>query len=380
MNSRDRVMAALEHEEPDVVPLYEGSIENVAIAEYFGGKPPANGLRRYMRLLSRFPGWRRWYSWSMRRTFVIKAGLKRQFDLYRKVGIDLVAVPAAFLLTKCRFPTWDTYVDELGRQFRVEVFNGVDQLVFVGGMFAGVEDYDEWGQPDPFHPARVKTVRSGLRLAERAGFAAAVGVSGVVEASWEPFGFERFSRLLYHEPKFVERLLDERAKFAVECVKLALDEGAELLLVLDDMGYKGRTFLSPKAMERLIFPRLKRIVDAAKRGGAKVILHSCGDITEVFDRLVELGFDAFNPIEPTAGMDVFELNRRFGDRVTFIGNVSPQLLATGTPEQVVAYSRRLISEIAPGGGLILASGHSINPQVKLENYLAMLRVARGGAK
>ncbi|MFX0139340.1 MAG: uroporphyrinogen decarboxylase family protein, partial [Candidatus Hodarchaeota archaeon] len=101
---------------------------------------------------------------------------------------------------------------------------------------------------------------------------------------------------------------------------------------------------------------------------------SCGDIFPIFEDLVKAGIDVINPIEPTTAnpeYDIFRLNKKFGDTITFCGNLSPQMLATGEISEVEAYTKRLIQELAPGGGYIFSSGHSINPAVKLENFLAM---------
>lgn len=376
MNAKERIFTTLNLEEPDRVPLYEGGLENVAIAKHFGETPPTQGLRKYMRVMSRvLVGWRFWFKWAMRRSFVIKAGLKRLFRFYKKVGLDLAVAPCTFLLTKCAFPTWDTYVDEWGRKFKIDVYNGADQLVYEDGYFKDKADYEAWGLPDPAHPMRVKNVKFALKYAGD-DLCVAAGINGVMEATWESFGFERFSMMLFRERKFIREVFASRAKFALETMKMALDEGVELVLMLDDLAYKGRTFFSPKMMDQYVWPHYRRIVNAAHKRGAKILLHSCGDLTDIFGQLVDVGFDGINPIEPTAGMDIFALKEQYGDKVTFIGNVSPQDLATGTPEAIRAYTKQLLARVAPGGGFILASGHSINPYVAKENYLAMLEVAR----
>lgn len=408
MNSRERVLKTLNHEEPDRVPLYEGSVESLDVTQEVGEKPSTYGLRSLMKFASKFPGWRRTYKWAMGRAFVIEAGVKRLFNTYKKLGLDLVVSPAAMLLTKCRFPTWNSYVDEFGRMSKIEIFNGVDQLVYVDGYFnphgwwwaekrekkfrekvlkdAGIGDSDEvevskalfdaWGEPEVDHRGREKNIEFGLKYGKD-DIMAVPGLSGVMEVSWEAFGFEFFSKLLYKDRKFVQRIFDERGAFSLELAKKCMDMGAEVLWIFDDLAYKGRTFFSPRMMEQYIYPNYRNVIQEAHRRGVKVLLHSCGDITDVFGTLVnEIGFDGINPIEPTAGMDIVALKKEYGARTTFIGNISPQELATGTPEKVEQMTKELLREVAPGGGFILASGHSINPYVKKANYFRMLDVAR----
>jgi len=110
------------------------------------------------------------------------------------------------------------------------------------------------------------------------------------------------------------------------------------------------------------------------KGGLKFFLHSCGDIIEIFDDIIDCGVDAIHPIEPTtASLDfnIFKLQEKYGDKITFVGNVSPQDLADKDPQFIQEYVKKLIKEIAPGRGFILSSGHSINPAIKLENFLIM---------
>ena len=148
----------------------------------------------------------------------------------------------------------------------------------------------------------------------------------------------------------------------------------EAILIMDDYGYKSGLLMSPKNYRTYVMPWLKESCKIAHKGGLKVILHSCGDISELLDDIVKVGVDAIHPIEPTTAnpkYNIFELYEKFSNKITFIGNVSPQDLADKEPEFIEDYTKNLLKKLAPGGGFILSSGHSINPSVKLENYLAM---------
>jgi len=114
--------------------------------------------------------------------------------------------------------------------------------------------------------------------------------------------------------------------------------------------------------------------DTAHKGGLKFFLHSCGDIFNIFEDIINCGVDAIHPIEPTTAnpeFNIFKLHEKYGDQITFVGNVSPQDLADKDPKFIKEYVLKLIKELAPGGGFILSSGHSINPAIKLENFLMM---------
>ncbi len=121
-------------------------------------------------------------------------------------------------------------------------------------------------------------------------------------------------------------------------------------------------------------PWVKEICRIAHNAGLKVFFHSCGEIYKLFDDIVNTGIDAIHPLEPTTSnpeYDIFKLHEKYGDKITFMGNVSPQDLADKDTEYIKNYTKKLIKKLAPGGGYILSSGHSINPSVKLDNFLAM---------
>jgi uroporphyrinogen decarboxylase len=199
------------------------------------------------------------------------------------------------------------------------------------------------------------------------------GTGALLEMVWEGFGMENFSRLLAR-PKHVKKVFDDRGKFALELVKLCIEWGAELILLWDDYAYKSGLFMSPRSFELYIFPWLSRICNYVHKSGRKIMLHSCGDILKIFEELITCGIDAFNPIEPTTAnpdYSIFKLKEKYGDKITLIGNVSPQDLAEKDADYIVDYSKKLIKKCGVGGGFIFSSGHSINPAVKLENFLAM---------
>jgi uroporphyrinogen decarboxylase len=101
-------------------------------------------------------------------------------------------------------------------------------------------------------------------------------------------------------------------------------------------------------------------------------MHSDGKLTDVLDDLIALGLDALHPIEPKA-MDIRQLKRDYGDKLTLFGNVDLNVLGLGTPGQTRQLVRELIRDLAPGGGYAVSSSNSVSYYVKVENYVAMLQ-------
>ena len=383
MNSKTRVLKALSHEEPDRVPLLGEGIDSAPILKHYGGMDMsrAAGMIKWGRRIFRS---QRILSWLASTSFTMGLVGKGIVKLMRHVGYDTMPIPTALLLTKSAF-SGKGYVDEYGRKFVISKIDSVGQemeIAFYQGGYFDTEDpeaaYEKWGPLDPYHSARKAIYKSALKEAKEDIYVFPALV-GFLEGSWESFGFPTFTKLLYSKPQFIDRVLRDRGDFSVALAENMLDLGAETFLIYDDAGHKNGPFLSPKQYEKLIVPQLKRVCDKIHSYDSKnkIILHSCGDVNKLIDLFLKAGIDALNPIEPGSGMDIFQLKRDYGDKLTFVGNVDPiSLLTHGTPAMVEAYVKRLMQEVAPGGGFILASGHSITYSVKLENFEAMLAAGR----
>jgi uroporphyrinogen decarboxylase len=140
----------------------------------------------------------------------------------------------------------------------------------------------------------------------------------------------------------------------------------------DDWGQQRGMLMGPKLWRRFIKPHLARMYAAAHEGGKYVTIHSCGKVQEVFPDLIEIGLNCFNPFQPEV-MDVYEMKRLYGDRLSFNGGVSTQrTLPYGTPEEIKAEARRLMAEVGQGGGYILSPAHAIPGDAKPENMVALI--------
>ncbi|MFX1394260.1 MAG: uroporphyrinogen decarboxylase family protein, partial [Promethearchaeota archaeon] len=191
-------------------------------------------------------------------------------------------------------------------------------------------------------------------------------------------GLEVFSRILAR-PKQAQKVFDDRGKFTLEIVKILAENDAKMVLLWDDYGFKNGLFMAPKNYRNYIFPWIKKICMAAHKQDCKIMLHSDGDLMEIFEDIINCGIDVLNPIESTTAnpaYDIFKLNQKYGDKITFAGNLSPVMLAMGRISEIEAYAKKLIRELAPGGGYIFSSGHSINPAVTVDRFEAMQNIRR----
>ncbi len=126
---------------------------------------------------------------------------------------------------------------------------------------------------------------------------------------------------------------------------------------------------------RFIYPVLKRMYAAVRQAGKYVFIHSCGDVDELFDELIAIGVNCFNPFQPEV-MDIHMLLDKYRGRLAFHGGLSTQhTLPYGSVEDVRGECRRLL-EHGAAGGYILAPAHDVQGDVPLENMLAFIEEAQ----
>ncbi|NLE66913.1 MAG: uroporphyrinogen-III decarboxylase-like protein [Lentisphaerae bacterium] len=228
--------------------------------------------------------------------------------------------------------------------------------------------------PDPRDP-RVFAGARGRMLAHPDRFSVfAVGFS-LFERAWTLRGMESLLMDFYDHPGFVRELLDAIADHNIEQVREAARLGVDCVHFGDDWGQQRGLIMGVAAWREFIKPRLKRMFNAAREAGKFVSLHSCGDVDELFDDLVGIGLNCFNPFQPEV-MDVDQLFARYRGRLAFFGGLSTQkTLPYGTPAQVRAEARKLL-RLGAGGGYVFAPAHSVEGDVPLANMLAFIEEAK----
>ena len=375
MDAPTRVMKALDHEEPDRVPAFESAFTNNAIMEHYG--IAAAGLSSGIDALKHLPFKTRIANYAMSNRAWLAKGMVNSYEFLRRVKID---IGLSFVTHQQRKIIKGGMIDEFGRLMKFEKYEGDGTLIlgYHGGHLHSFEDYEKWERPDANEPKRLAAFLAGKDVQKQMNneIFSVPAIGGMMEPSWEAFGLETFSRILGH-PKQAKKVFDDNGKLAVELVKILADHGAELILIWDDYGFKNGLFMSPQNYRTYVFPWLKQICDEAHKRNSRILLHSDGDLMLIFEDIMKCGVDALNPIEPTTAnpdYDIFKLAEKHKDKITFVGNIGPVMLAVGAVSEIEEYSKRLIRELAPGGGYIFSSGHSINPAITVDRWEAVMRV------
>ena len=297
------------------------------------------------------------------------------FDLIERLDLDAVSVnQVAYVLglNPLLFRFKKTYTDVWGVRRRITT----ELLPYpCSHPIQTMEDLRAFQIPDPGKDPVLKAVRKVARRFKGRRAVMFVG-RAVFAASWYLCGMQRLLESYLLEPEFARALGRMVVEYNRELHRLAIAEGADMIVLGDDYAHKSGTIMSPAQFQEFVLPGLKEVVENIENCGAFCVKHTDGNIWAILDDIVNTGIDGIGPLEPGAGMGLAEVKRATGGRVCVVGNVDVDLLCRGTGEQVRQSTRSLIYDVSPGGGHILSSGNSITSAVQPENFRAMVETAQ----
>lgn len=232
--------------------------------------------------------------------------------------------------------------------------------------------------PDP--PGEEAFAHYEMQLAQYRETFTIANEGHLFEVAWALRGMENFLTDLSVNPGFVEDLLDGITDYYLALIDRSIDYDFDAFTFGEDWGSQHMgLIMGPRHWRHFIKPRLAKMFERVKAAGKFVHLHSDGQVTDVFEDLIEIGLDIYNPFQPEI-MDVFEMKRLYGDRLSFHGGIGVQsVLPFGTPEQVADNVQEMIERVGAGGGYLLSQTHpeGIMDDVPVENVVALLETVRG---
>ncbi len=372
MNCRERALAALNHTEPDRVPLDFGGRQTTlhmyaheALMHHLGLTGPKPTIRNY-------------------HTYLVDPD-PQLLQRFERVSTFFLPKPPSGYVFKID-PATNSYVDEWGTTFHMPPNGYYYDIAAVPLPDAETEaDLEKYRWPNPTDPARIEGLPEKIAAAYQAGekvIMMCTPTQGLWEQAWYMFGLEQaFMNLAGNQPlmeAFTQRIMEWQMAFWT----MALSQVGDYLDVVqinDDLGTQHGPMMAPATFRKIYKPRLRQLVAAIKqRTKARVYLHSCGSIYRLIPDLIEVGVDILNPVQVNAAeMDSARLKREFGKDLTFWGGgCDPVVMGTGTVAQVVEDVKRRIHDLAPGGGFVFGSVHNIQANVPPENIVAMFEAAQ----
>jgi len=373
LTSRQRVLTAIHHEQPDRVPLVIGvsNATGIKMKPYKGIKNIAGvqAADDYM------------YDWPELGTAEIDEETMRRLRSDVRGVLDLEPEEVR-KRNRERDPhsdyidSWGSGQSEIGED---DWFPSVHPLPDARTT-ADLDSYRGW--PDMSDPTRIAHVGDrARRLAEENQYA-------IMATPWLLFPFERahamqgmetFLLNMARDPDFARALMEKIAVYCKQlmgCFLKELGDNVDIIKIGDDLGTQESLMISPKMYREILKPIHADFISYIKtRTNAKVLFHSDGDVAPLIDDFVEIGVDILNPIQTSAGSmsDLPSLKKRHGNNIVFCGGIDThRILPYGSPAEVRQEVKRVIDILGPGGGCMIGAVHTVMNDVPAENVLAMV--------
>lgn len=369
MNSKERVQRTLERKPVDRIPIGFFAIDFDTVEKILGHE---TYLRAKAKSQIAF--------WEGRRDEVVQSWIEDTIALYRKLDfIDIINVSAmasSLVPPKDYQPERVRRVDETtweaddGRVWKYSPITADLTLVEAPTPRFTPEMFDLEKEPEPPDPSVFEVVDAVIAALgnDRYILGPTGGEAGMILLGGMEYGLMAYAL----EPDLVRQAIAYATRQANLLDAWYIRPGSDGTLWGQDFASKHGPFLSPGMFREFCLPSIKERVRQVKARGLRVFKHACGNNWELLDMFVEAGYDAYQSIQASAGMDLAEVKARYGDRLTLWGGVQVEHLVSGTPEDVWQDARRAFEVGAPGGGYIFGTTHSVAVGTRYENFMAML--------
>jgi len=366
MNSRERVLASLNHEQPDRPPRDLGSTTATGI------HPTAyKALKKKLGLGEEF-------QYLSARALLAHV----EPSVIEALDIDLLPIISTASGDAPKLDDNLTYVDSWGVERRLPKEGGhylvsrppLAQMTTVSDLnaFTWPEPRTDFSELTEQAETLRETTEKALMLNLEVGF---------LHQSQFMRGFDLWLMDLAADPGFAEAYMDRILEIWLAEAQGMIDATrglADVVIYADDIAFQNRTMVSNAMYQKFFKPRQKQVFDRMVDSGMKVLYHSCGSVASLLGDLVDMGVEAINPVQVSAdGMgDTAALKREWGKHLTFWGGIDTHaVLPRGSTDDVRQEVFRRLDDLTEDGGYVLASVHDIQAEVPPENVIAMFKAA-----
>jgi uroporphyrinogen decarboxylase len=371
MTSRQRVLAALTHNEPDTVPMALGGGPYGIVDDLY------LRLIKFLNLGLPIPPFRSGHSISY-----------MDNRLLEKLGTDLRYCWPGLLPNSPVLPgaDEDTFYDSYGQVWKraLPYYHAGEGILNNASGVDDIERLVRW--PNLSDPRWMAGVAERAQLLhEQTDYFVVmrmVASHGPFQTACDLRSTETFLMDMALRPEFAQTLLDKITCTLENLVKLAMQAGGQYFNMIelpgDDYAGNTNTIMSPAMFRKFIKPCLARLVKVVKEfnPNVKIMLHSDGAITKLLQDIVDLGVDVIHPLEPLPATDLTAVKEKFGKQITFLGGIDISHAMPGGREDVITETKRRIAQLAPGGGYILAPSNHLQADVPAENVVTLFETAR----
>ncbi len=241
-----------------------------------------------------------------------------------------------------------------------------------------VKELESYPFPDMMTPERHIHLEETVSALHKQDIAVTGNMSQTIfELSWAMRGMEQWMMDAFLNHEFLSALLDRITGILIEMARRFVKAGVDILRLGDDVGTQRAMMMSPQMWRSWLKPRLSAIIQSARevKPNIPILYHSDGYIEDIILELCEIGVTILNPIQPEC-MDPAKLKRIYGNRLAFWGTIGTQTtMPFGSPAEVREIVKERIRTVGRGGGLVLAPTHSINSDVPWKNIVAFYEAA-----
>ncbi|MCP4762764.1 MAG: hypothetical protein GY870_13375 [archaeon] len=361
MNPTELIISVMDGEIPKRVPTFAVTIENRVIFEIMKRPRIHNGIilnNSFMKwLLDNF-------GTQLNGIFLnqISKGLERRVKAGVILGFD-----ATWAIHEITWKIIDSshLYKYSGSLFKiVEDGYGNYTYYYLEPAIHSRKEYEEWEHwPDPDKLAK-KTYKFYKKMVDLYGDKTCIcgqgAVYGVFESLMISVGFGRMAKWVRKEQDLVKDFVEKTEEIMMKSTNAMMDAGVKVILQTDDMGHKAGSLMNPARIDKFFGGTYERLTKLVHEREGKIIIHSCGDNTENFPNFIKWGFDAAHALENTSNVNIPEIKKKYGDKITLIGGVGVDYLLTerSTDEEVVEGVKDALRVLAPGGRYILSPVHS----------------------
>ena len=380
MNSRERILTALNHQEPDKVPfdLAGSTWTGITNGSY-------QNLRLFLGKEKDEPNW----------SDVIQQIVIPSDEILEILEVDTRGL---FPLTSHNWNVHGKLTDSGDRWEYNDEWGFTHHFPKEGGhwfslvkhplenVLPDIAEIKSYNWPDPSNKERIKGLREkALLFREQGKLVMLKGLcAGIFEMQQRFRGMSNALVDPFLYPEFSDCLIGKLADLKIEFWKMALEELWDVVDVIaeaDDYGTQESQLIDPDHFRQYYKPHISRIISEMKKSApaSKIMFHSCGNVRPIIPDFIEMGIDILNPVHiNAAGMEPYQLKKDFGKDVVFWGGGvdTQKILAAGTEKDVEDDVRKNIDALAPGGGFVFAAVHNIQSEVPAQNIMAMIEALK----